>query len=146
MISVVLCIIIKTIVLQMIRSPYLLKKEIFHLEVLQSLVLLTLTKPIYSTKKNVVSWLIAKSFRLHILLIFLLGLRSWSSSRLPPPVTSKISPVVLPSGRCNRHLIGSTGRFSPPDSYYRSNTECIWVIEVPEGYNVRVTFYNVQIE
>ena len=146
MISVVLCIIIKTIVLQIIRSPFLLKKKIFHLEVLQSLVFLTLTKPIYFTKKNVVSWLIAKLYKSHIILIFSLGLRSWSSSRLPPPVKSNISPVVLPSGRCNRHLVGSTGRFSPPDLYYRSNTECVWVIEVPEGYSVRVTFYNVQIE
>ena len=92
-------------------------------------------------------WLVnCKSYKPHIILIFLLGLRSWSLSRLPPPVKSNISPVVLPSGRCNEHLVGHTGTFSPPDSYYRNNTECIWVIEVPEGYSVRVTFYNVEIE
>ena len=54
MISAVSCIIIEMIVLQEITSTFLLKKKIFHLEVLLSLVLLTLTKSIYFTKRNVV--------------------------------------------------------------------------------------------
>ena len=57
-----------------------------------------------------------------------------------------MSPVVLPNGTCNEHLTGKNGSFSPPDYYYQSNTECIWIIEVPEGYdNIHITFYNVEI-
>ena len=73
-----------------------------------------------------------------------LGLRSWATSRLPR--TSNKNPFTLPPGRCNKHLTGKTGTFSPPDYYYQSNTECIWIIEVPKGYSVRITFYNVDIE
>ena len=74
----------------------------------------------------------------------LLGLRSWTTSKLPTPVN--VNPFVLPTGTCNRHLTGKTGTFYPPDLYYRSNTECVWIIEVPRGYSVRITFYNVDIE
>ena len=72
-----------------------------------------------------------------------LGLRSWSDSRLPAPVNFTF--VFLPLGRCNEHLTGLSGYFFPPDYFYRSNTECIWIIEVPSGYSIRVTFYNVEI-
>ena len=74
-----------------------------------------------------------------------LELRSWSHSRLPAPVMINFTFVIVPPGRCNKHLTGLTGSFSPPDYYYRSNTECIWIIEVPRGYSIRVTFYNVGI-
>ena len=89
-------------------------------------------------------WLVDYCNTYMMIYIFLLGLRSWSDSRLPAPVN--LTFVVLPSGRCNKHLTGLTGSFSPPDYIYRSNTECIWIIEVPRGYSIRVTFYNVKIE
>ena len=74
----------------------------------------------------------------------LLGLRSWTTSKLLPP--ADVKPFILPTGTCNRHLTGTSGTFYPPDYYYRSNTECVWIIEVPRGYSIRVTFYNVDIE
>ena len=73
----------------------------------------------------------------------LLGLRLWTTSKLPPP--ANVNPFVLPTGICNRHLTGKSGTFSPPHFYYRSNTDCNWIIEVPRGYSIRVTFYNVEV-
>ena len=74
--------------------------------------------------------------------ISLLGLRTWSESRLPPPIT-EVSPVVLPFGSCNEYLTGINGSFSPPDSCYKNNTECVWIIEVPRGYGIRITFFEI---
>ena len=70
-----------------------------------------------------------------------LALRSWAVSRLPSPNPS-VSPVVIPSGVCYRHLIGKAGSFSVPSFYC---AEYIWIIEVLEGYTVNITFYNVEI-
>ena len=72
---------------------------------------------------------------------FLIALRSWTVSRLPSPNPS-VSPVVLPPGRCYRHLTGKTGSFSVPSFYC---IEYVWIIEVPRGYTVNVTFYDVEI-
>ena len=78
---------------------------------------------------------------------FLSGLRSASESvsRLPVPVTTP-SPVTLPPGRCNEHLYGKTGNFSPPDSVYRNSTDCAWVIEVPTGYYIYLTIHDLDLE
>ena len=66
---------------------------------------------------------------------FLLGLRSLSESvSMLPPKRTTPSPVTLPPGRCNEHLVGKTGQFSPPDNPYMNMTDCAWVIEVPKGY------------
>ena len=79
--------------------------------------------------------------------LYLLGLRSLSESvRMLPPKRTTPSPVNLPPGRCNEHLVGKTGQFSPPDNPYMNTTDCVWVIEVPKGYTVNLTFYDVQIE
>ena len=78
---------------------------------------------------------------------FLLGLRSLSESvNMLPPKRTTPSPVTLPPGRCNEHLVGKTGQFSPPDNPYMNTTDCAWVIEVPKGYTVNLIFYDVQIE
>ena len=68
-----------------------------------------------------------------------------SVSMLPPKRSTR-STVTLPPDRCNEHLVGKTGQFSPPDNLYMNNTDCTWVIEVPKGYTVNLTFYDVQIE
>ena len=78
---------------------------------------------------------------------FFLGLRSLSESvSMLPPKRTTPSPVTLPPGRCNEHLVGITGQFSPPNNLYMNNTDCAWVIEVPRGYTVNLTFYDVQIK
>ena len=75
----------------------------------------------------------------------LLGLRSWTSSRLPPP--ADVKPFVLPNSIYHKYLTGKSGKFYPcHDYYYYRNAECSWFIEVPKGYYVKVTFYNVDIE
>ena len=77
--------------------------------------------------------------------IFLLELRSPSVSRLPVKVALP-SPVKLSPGRCNKHFLGKTGQISPPDTPYKSNTTCNWVIEVPTGYYIQLDFYNIALE
>lgn len=57
------------------------------------------------------------------------------------------SPVVLPPGRCNKHIIvAKTVRITPPDSPYKSNTTCIWIVEIPTGYYIQLEIYNLQLE
>ena len=144
MISVALCITTMRVLLKGAHLLFPLMKRAFHLEVLLSLAPWILNRPTYSTKFNVVSWFSGTTYTLTNDCYLFLGLRSWSASRLPPP--ANVNPFVLPVGRCNRHLSGKTGKFSPPDFYYQSNTECIWIVEVPTGYSIRITFYNVEIE
>ena len=78
---------------------------------------------------------------------FFLGLRSLSESvSMLPSKRTTPSPVTLPTGRYNEHLVGKTGQFSLPNNLYMNNTDCAWVIEVPRGYTVNLTFYDVQIK
>ena len=142
--SVASCITIMKVLLKVVHLLFRLMKRVFHLEVLLSLAPWILNKPTYSTKFNVVSWFSGTAYILTNDYYSFSGFRSWSASRLPPP--ANVNPFVLPVGRCNRHLSGKTGTFSPPDFYYQSNTECIWIVEVPTGYSIRITFYNVEIE
>ena len=57
----------------------------------------------------------------------------------PPPI------VLPPTGK---HLKGKSGHFSAPDypQPYKSNTNRIWIIEVPEGYVVYIQIFNISIE
>ena len=82
---------------------------------------------------------------MHCYIMFLLESRSPLPSRLPAKVATP-SPVTLPPGGCNRHLLNVTGQIFPPDSPYKSNTTCIWIIEVPKGYEVRLEIHDMELE
>ena len=77
----------------------------------------------------------------------LLELRGTSTSQLPPKRASTISvpPIVPPSN--GKHLKGKSGRFSPPNypQPYKSNTDNVWIIEVPEGYRIYIQIFNIRI-
>jgi len=75
---------------------------------------------------------------------YLLGLRSSSDSMLPERPT--FPPVTVPPGRCNKHLIGKKGQFSPPDNPYKSNTDCVWIIKFPKGYYFQLIFYDIELQ
>ena len=77
--------------------------------------------------------------------MYLKGLRSSSESRLPPKVPPP-SPVNLSSWNCSEHLIGRSGQFSPPDNPYKSNTNCVWAIEVPKGHGVQLKIDGIDLE
>ena len=84
--------------------------------------------------------------RVYEIIIFLLGLRSSSVSKLPAKSLTTSSPVTLPRGRCNKHLIGKTGWFYPPDNSYKSNTDCVWIIKFPKGYYFQLIFYDIELQ
>ena len=82
---------------------------------------------------------------MHNYIMFLLESRSPLPSRLPAKVATP-SPVTLPPKGCNRHLLNVSGQIFPPDSPYKSNTTCIWIIEVPKGYEVRLEIHDMELE
>ena len=71
--------------------------------------------------------------------VLFLALRPWTASKLPP-ASPPVSPVVLPSGICYRHLKSRNSTFTVPSFYCLSY---VWIIEVPEGFTVKITFYSV---
>ena len=75
------------------------------------------------------------------------GLRSapQSVSGLAAPQL-KPSPVTLPPGRCNKHFRGKSGTITPPDSVYRSNTDCAWIIDIPRGYYIFMKISDIDLE
>jgi len=103
------------------------------------------TNLLYKKQCGLLINLICRKF-VYRIIIFSLGLRSSSVSKLPAKSLTTSSPVILPRGRCNKHLTGKTGWFFPPDNPYKSNTDCVWIIEVPKGYCILLTVYNIQFE
>ena len=81
---------------------------------------------------------------IHII-IYWIGLRSSSESRLPPKLPPS-SPVDLSLWNCSEHLIGTSGQFSPPDNPYKSNTDCVWAIEAPEGHCIQLRMDGIDLE
>jgi len=88
------------------------------------------TNLLYKKQCGLLINLICRKFVYKI--IFSLGSRSSSVSKLP--------------SRCDKYLYGITSWFSPPDNPYKSCTDCVWIIEVPKGYRIVLTIYNIQLQ
>ena len=148
MILTALCTTAQVLLLKVIQTLFLQKKRIFHLALLLNSAHWILNKQIYFIKQDVVrkSLLINNHlYKIHCSCLLDSRSASESKSTLPPPSPPPPSPTVA-SGRCNKKISGMTGTFSPPDSPYRSNTDCAWLIEVPKGYYITLRIYNIQIE
>jgi len=75
-----------------------------------------------------------------------LEIRGPSESRLPPKESVTPAPTLLPPN--DKHLKGKSGDFSAPDfpQPYKSNTDYVWIIEVPDGYVAYIQIFGISIE
>jgi len=74
-------------------------------------------------------------------------MRRSSASELPPKkVTASPGPSIVPPPN-GKYFKGKSGEFSLP-TYprpYRSNTDIVWIIEVPEGYHIHIQIFDIRI-
>ena len=73
-------------------------------------------------------------------------IRGPSESQLPPKEGVTPAPTLLPPN--DKHLKGKSGHFSAPDfpQPYKSNTDYVWIIEVPDGYDASIQIFGISIE
>lgn len=65
-----------------------------------------------------------------------------------PPISTALPSLSLPAGiRCGQVMTGLSGTFqSPGYPNHRHNQDCAWVVKVPDGYYIDVTFPRFQLE
>ena len=67
---------------------------------------------------------------------------------IPPPADPP--PFRLPADvqSCGKVLTGMNGSFSSPNypQHYPENATCRWVIQVPKGFTLKITFHSFNFE
>ncbi|PAA79380.1 hypothetical protein BOX15_Mlig017005g4, partial [Macrostomum lignano] len=73
--------------------------------------------------------------------------RVWIEYRLPPASRSR-GFFAQYTSICGGYRISDEGQISSPNypSAYRGDKECIWKIEVPNGYSVALKFFSFELE